>query len=1067
MNLKQLIKFGIEESSVPVIKNPILRAALEPRSAVHEPRNMAHGGRIGFRYGSSSFDAHTKREAAFKAYKDYKKSYYNSRQRNPIITFREFLPIYAKENFADGGSAGQLVRNTVDGSRPGYAKDTRTYKEKYEAAEKRYTIKSKPPKKKKWKGVFGKDAANEIFNDYEKFYTDAYNNKNMSQVGEAQTYFKQVYEKDFEKAMDLLRRHGYTNLKARPYELKQKLLNELIDNAQGELKYTNKFNIIDKVFTEAAAKYSRAKGLSSFLKTDRKHITWFTEDLLKKINSLDKMEDKISKALDYMVKNNVEIKDIKVTGSADIRSPIKKTIASLVDNGKDGISRAHIQNGLKKNKWYQSQTVNGKNLFDYVSRTYGNEFVGDNFNDAYEFSKNRFSRVKVKGSSQMRLPESLMWQFGVRSADRNFKVGNYDNSPVKITDLKGNNIDYGSLPVNEQGQKIIDPKKHKFTYNGTLYGKNNLISEAKKTGDFKEVYNIASEWKTYKDTLVPDPDNPKGPKIKFSKLLDDSGIDKFMAIGHDDALGGVKDKPYSNFKIQNKFVNKSLDSAYRQVKNKDLRKRIANEIWGDLKGKTGDAYREAWVKQNTKLLNDINSGRLNIDTMDTPYRQAGKTILGSEDFIKFSPKKQMEVARVAGFNTVDFMKNRRILLEKAKANAALKTANKGGFLKQVQKICRLAKSSGGRIGFFNGGIGDDTCPLIDSDPKRFLNEIVKVDKGVVGKFFKTPQAVKFAKGIARSTLNLANPFSWIGGEAFYVGLEGMNSISKGMPWDEAFDDAFIFYDFETVNKNIIDTASKMNLDENSMALLKNTMNINKLDSDMGKVQSQLEMVESDPLSEIDVSSSHDRINEIQGQLDNEIQSYMSNVGELFNKDPNTLDNSEIYKGFNILSNIFRKKVLTERQDAYKDIATRADPLAGNLGNWLNTNLFNLDVWKPKHLLTTKLTPQQEKQKYLDEIGNEFIPGTKIPNPKYNPRELYLYNRDARNLTYDSPLVDEALALRKEGQSVLGTGWYSNKPYASGGRAGYMGGGIAAIRKPHAIPPERQGLRSIMINGKKS
>ena len=38
-----------------------------------------------------------------------------------------------------------------------------------------------------------------------------------------------------------------------------------------------------------------------------------------------------------------------------------------------------------------------------------------------------------------------------------------------------------------------------------------------------------------------------------------------------------------------------------------------------------------------------------------------------------------------------------------------------------------------------------------------------------------------------------------------------------------------------------------------------------------------------------------------------------------------------------------------------------------------------------------------------------------------------------------------------------------QPQASGGRAGYMGGGIAGIRKPHAIPPERQGLRSIMIN----
>ena len=39
--------------------------------------------------------------------------------------------------------------------------------------------------------------------------------------------------------------------------------------------------------------------------------------------------------------------------------------------------------------------------------------------------------------------------------------------------------------------------------------------------------------------------------------------------------------------------------------------------------------------------------------------------------------------------------------------------------------------------------------------------------------------------------------------------------------------------------------------------------------------------------------------------------------------------------------------------------------------------------------------------------------------------------------------------------------------ATGGRAGYMGGRIAAIRKPNAIPPERQGLRSILINGKKS
>jgi hypothetical protein len=48
MNLKHLIKFGMEESQEPVIKNPILRQALEPRTM-----DLADGGRIGFLKGKS------------------------------------------------------------------------------------------------------------------------------------------------------------------------------------------------------------------------------------------------------------------------------------------------------------------------------------------------------------------------------------------------------------------------------------------------------------------------------------------------------------------------------------------------------------------------------------------------------------------------------------------------------------------------------------------------------------------------------------------------------------------------------------------------------------------------------------------------------------------------------------------------------------------------------------------------------------------------------------------------------------------------------------------------------
>jgi hypothetical protein len=624
----------------------------------------------------------------------------------PIVKEIELFNAFNRRNPKAGG--GMLVQPGFGGTRQGYAKDKR----QYISAEKKYTGSAKPPKKKKWQGVFGKEKADEIYNDYVKFYTNAYNNKNMSQVSEATTYFKEVYGKDGEKANDLLRRNGYTDLKKAPYELKQKLLIELVDDAQGKIKFTNKFDIIDKVFTESAAKQARANGVSSFF-DGRQKLSWFGEDLFNKVDGMDKIDDKISKALDYMVKNNIEIKDVKkVTGSVFTQgtsagtktklSPIKKTIVSLVDNGKDGISRALLNKGLKKNAWYQSQTQNGKNLFDYVSREYGREFIGEGFLDAYESGKSRFGRVTVKGATQMPLPESLIFQFGARSADRNFKAGTYKDSPVKITNLKGNEIDFGSLPVNERGQRIIDPSKHKFTYNGTLYGKDNLRKLGKKTGDFTEVYQIASDFKSYSDELVPNPKNPNGKKIPFKKLMDMAGIDYFMAIGHDDALGGVKNKPYSNFQIQNKFVNKSLDSAYRQVKNKDLRKRIANDIYGDLKGLRGQAYKDAWISNNTKLLNDI---ILNRNIPPSLYRQAGENIIKSDVFQTFSKKKQDEVIRVSGLNKTKVANILNAFCGSGRVKQALGTNPDGltcsmeevqrGIQKETEKAKRVSKD--GRI----------------------------------------------------------------------------------------------------------------------------------------------------------------------------------------------------------------------------------------------------------------------------------------------------------------------------------------------------------------------------------
>ena len=89
-----------------------------PRTMAQEPRNMAQGGRIGFSSGGAPIDPldpQFKLDQVIKAYKRYRRG-----EKNPKLNFQKFFEIYAKENFADGGSAGQLVRNTVDGSRPGY-----------------------------------------------------------------------------------------------------------------------------------------------------------------------------------------------------------------------------------------------------------------------------------------------------------------------------------------------------------------------------------------------------------------------------------------------------------------------------------------------------------------------------------------------------------------------------------------------------------------------------------------------------------------------------------------------------------------------------------------------------------------------------------------------------------------------------------------------------------------------------------------------------------------------------------------------------------------------------------
>jgi hypothetical protein len=439
-----------------------------------------------------------------------------------------------------------------------------------------------------------------------------------------------------------------------------------------------------------------------------------------------------------------------------------------------------------------------------------------------------------------------------------------------------------------------------------------------------------------------------------------------------------------------------------------------------------------------------------------------------------------EGKKIIELSTKNFLAKRQKVMDVGKANAAFKTMKQGGqkVSDEVILICKTnVKSMGGRIGY---KLGSGGCPFAEANPRGFL-EAVKNNK-VLKSFLKTPKALNIARTVARASNMTLNPLSWIGGEAWFVGLEAMNSASKGIPGDEALDDAFFFYDFKKVDENILKTAEKMGLDKNQIQLIKSNMAINRNMSELGKRQKLLERAGSDiaDISEIDTGVVNQEIDKINSDLRSNIHMYVTKTSQITGKNRDELADSDYGIGLNLTNKTFSQKVLAERQSEFKNIRTRADELAGGMGNWLNTNIFNTDVWTqplkyaadvidPRTKGVPFKTKEQQEQAYLNKIGKEYLiePSTVISdvgteeytagkkNPDYNPRELYLYNR-SRNLTRDNPNMEEALPLRRSYQPALGTsmfnldekGGYNLLGAKDGGRAGYAEGGLAGLMKKY-------------------
>jgi len=977
----------------------------------------AEGGRIGFRYGSSSFDAHTKREAAFKAYKDYKKSYYNSRQRNPIITFREFLPIYAKENFAEGGRIGyedgQLVRNTVDGSRPGYQGkkfiDEDTFIDEYENFQ-------------KLKNNLGTD------NEFAKYLNKNYKTERADRKGHSgkfTTKVVQVNRKRYEIKTPL------SNLP--PSVQKQftevtKYLEEIIPKLNASEKYVTKEQVssmVEKKFN-IKPKYKMVAG-------EKYKVNKFDPDKYPIMNNLDSVETKIENTLKNML---IEDKPLK-------------NFWHLALQERTGLDQRTIWGRINDSPTYKvikdQGAVSLKNRFNKLeSHSFLKELsFSDQLTQALEMEKGmpRFTGMG-KEKYYTHSPKFKAMDF----AKRNFHQ-NQGNGAVKFYNKNGKPItwNYGTeLPY----------KEVYFTYNGKKYSAsdkikntNNLTNIEILKKDFPEVYKNQTAINNLRRQRV---DNPFGKgKITLGELVKKIQVDTYQwgkgGSTFDILHGskGVGGEPFTNLSFNTRDVNQ-IEMGI--VRDKTLSKIQKNNLVKSLYSLTGSGDPKKIEQRIIDLTGDIKSGKIT----DYPSMRANTF------------KAHLQNSR-----------------NKTAAEAQAKLFKKLGI--NIDDMCSNLVAGGGRIGFANKVCG---TALVKRNPDQFLIlSEQKMNKPFEFKGKKYNSFNEFAKtkpglwkNLIRSAAKFgryaASPTTLLGGEIWYTVLDTMASMDKGIKFNEALDNAFFLYNFDEGKKNMLAKGEELGWSDAQIQdatqvfdLAKNQMNIEKTEQ---KINTLGQWKEDKGFRHGEgIASGHMplRYTDIEGDIER-TKIYLSSIqkkqDDAWSNYQSGKTKAEFDEGFGLpykLAEELRKEELIKAREEDK---RKVRPLMSDIWNIFPSIWSPIDTIKEKYKLqgVSGFLPGGDKEllaKARAEGDSSWMFGM-------SDADLAEYNKERGFRTVEE--LKEGPLTSKEMEDILGRNkWLSflYQPQASGGRAGYMGGGIAGIRKPSAIAPtggpQSQGLAS--------
>jgi hypothetical protein len=461
------------------------------------------------------------------------------------------------------------------------------------------------------------------------------------------------------------------------------------------------------------------------------------------INEMDTPEDKVTKAFDKIINQDMKLYDPKSKGSVKNKNIIYQMISDIV-SPKGGSSRYQLdQRFIDKALSTHEPYLNIKKDFDYFAKT-AKPFIGKNFSEGFERAKFIRGGLDIRNleevTSGYEKPERNILNFAIRESYLNQKQGIPPQVEFYKIDKKGNKVgkplNFNDLPRDVKTlSRIFDTDKYGFEYKGQFFNKNTLKTEAKQSGLFDEVYEMAQQ----KQKLVPDPNNPDGAKITLKKLLQDSG-DK-LTIGHNDKKGGVTARPFNDLRLEGGKFNIAMFNAYDKVDNLKARKMIVDNLQGNFGNFKGEEYQQAFINSKSKLAKDMFTSPEAVLEQPTYYRGAGQKVLADmgKGFFEQSGPFKSDIARVAGIDLPEYEENKSQYRKNLVAQLAKKNNLSPELVKEelsnVQKVIRKMQgqmNSGMDPKLLTEYLGAEMKDLAAFGSKYGGNVLSKVSKGITG-----------------------------------------------------------------------------------------------------------------------------------------------------------------------------------------------------------------------------------------------------------------------------------------------------------------------------------------------